>query len=384
MAVRAVRPRLVSLDVFRGLSVAGMLLVTDPGTYSAVYPQLLHASWRGATAADMIFPGFLFAVGVAVPIAIGSRVRRCEPGRRIAAAIVRRAVLLMVIGLVLNAFPAFALRTLRVPGILQRIGLCYAAAALLWLALARFAVLRRMGAVAAVTVGLLVVYGALLLVVPVPGHGAGNMDTRWNLPATIDRAVFTLPHLWAYGITPGVGVTFDPEGLLSTLGAIASTLFGVVIGDLLQWRRRLSGRQMSVLAVVGVTLVAAGLALDPVMPIIKKIWTPSFSLLSSGVVLLVFLLCYWAVDVRGLRRGLTPLLVFGTNAIASFALGGILTSTLIAWRIHGRGAYEWLYRHVFLPWLPPVNASLAYALTIVAIDCLLIGILYRRRIFLRV
>ncbi len=376
--------RLLSLDVFRGLCVAGMLLVTDPGTYKAVYPQLLHAQWRGATAADMIFPGFLFAVGVATPLSLGGRLARGVSRGAVWLGVIRRAVLLIVLGLALNAFPAFSLHTLRLPGVLQRIAVCFLAVATIWIPMNGWSAPARLRGLLVMAIVLLFGYGALLLHVPVPGFGAGHLDTLRSLPAYVDRAVFTIPHLWPYGTTPGVGVTFDPEGLLSTLGAIVSTLLGVVIGEVLRSKRRMQARGLGVLAAYGVVLIAAGLMLDPVMPIIKKIWTPSFTLLSSGVVLLVFLGCYWLVDGRGERRGLTPLLVFGTNAIASFTVGGVITSTLIAWRISGSGAYEWLYGRLFLPWLPPWLGSLAYAIAVVAIDCLLIGVLYRRRIFLRV
>ncbi len=224
----------------------------------------------------------------------------------------------------------------------------------------------------------------MLRYVPVPGYGAGHLDTLRSLPAYFDRSMFTVPHLWVYGTTPGVGVTFDPEGLLSTMGAIASTLLGVVLGGALRRESRLSGGVMALLAACGLGLIAAGLLLDPVMPVIKKLWTPSFAMLSSGVVLLVFLGCYWLVDVLGMRRGLTPLLVFGTNAIASFVLGAVITSTLIAWRVGNQGAYEWVSGRVFAPWLSGSWGSLAYALCVVMLDCGLIWMLYRRRIFLRV
>ncbi len=380
--------RSLALDVFRGVCVAGMILVTDPGTYSAVYPQLLHAMWSGATATDMIFPGFLFAVGAAIPLAMGSRLRRGVSRGRVLRGIARRSVLLLVIGLVLNAYPLFQMRTLRLPGVLQRIGLCYFAGAAIFLAVSRWPERRRRMTLAGVALLLLVGYGAMLLLVPVPGYGAGHLDTLRSLPAYVDRTVFTVSHLWPYGTTPGVGVTFDPEGLLSTIPAIASVLAGVLAGEILlvdtrarEGTRR--GRVLAGAAALGAAMVALALALDPVMPIIKKLWTPSFALLSSGIALLCFAAFHWLIDVRGVRRGLTAPLVFGTNAIAAFALSGVLTSTLAVLRAGGMSWHEWGYRHLFLPWAAPVHASLLYAIAIVGINCGLVGLLYRRRLFLK-
>ena len=380
--------RSVALDVFRGICVMGMILVTDPGTYSAVYPQLLHAVWGGATATDMIFPGFLFAVGAAIPLAVGSRLRRGLSRGRILRGIVRRSLLLMALGLVLNAYPLFVWRTLRLPGVLQRIGVCYLAGAAIFLAVSRWPARRRRVAVAGAALLLLAGYGAMLLLVPVPGFGAGHLDTLRSLPASVDRAVFTVAHLWPYGTTPGVGVTFDPEGLLSTMPAIASVLVGVLAGEVLLIDARAGedvrqSRLLAAAAVVGAAMIGLGVALEPVMPLIKKLWTPSFALLSSGVALLCFAGCRWLIDVRGMRRGLTVPLIFGTNAIAAFALSGVLTATLDLLRTAGMSWHAWGYRHVFLPWASPVRASLLYAIAIVGINCGLVGLLYRRRIFLK-
>jgi len=380
--------RSVALDVFRGMCVAGMILVTDPGTYSAVSPQLLHATWHGATATDMIFPGFLFAVGVAIPIAIGSRLRRGETTLRLLLGLSRRMLLLIGVGLMLNGYPQFALRSLRIPGVLQRIGLCYFAAAVIYLATAAWAGWRRRLALGLTALALLVGYGLMLLFVPVPAFGAGHLDTWRSLPAYVDRAVFTVAHLWSYGLTPGVGVTFDPEGLLSTVPAIASVLVGVLAGEVLlvDLPARTSSEQRRMLwggMVAGVLLIGLGLALDPVMPIIKKLWTPSFAFLSSGVSLLIFLLCFWVIDRLGVRRGLTVARVFGTNAIVAFAVSGLLTSMMDVLEAGGMNWHAWGYRHLFLPWMPPVHASLLYAICVVGVNGLLLGVLYRQRIFVK-
>ena len=379
--------RSVALDVFRGISVAGMILVTDPGSYAAVFPQLLHANWRGATATDMIFPGFLFAMGAAVPLSLRSRARRGERPSEVMLGIARRTVLLLFLGLLLNAYPAFRLDRLRIPGVLQRIGVCFFASAALTLWMRHWTRRLRSVGLLSSAAALLLGYGLLLRYVPVPGYGAGHLDTLRSLPAFVDRRVFTVAHLWAYGLTPGLGVTFDPEGLLSTLPAIASVLFGVVTGEIFllerpafqEVRRLLPGA-----VAVGLAMVAAGVVLDRTagggldtgLPMIKKLWTPSFALMSSGVSLLGFALCFWLVDLRGWRRGVMLPLVFGTNAIAAFVLSGVLTSTLDLLRVSGETWHAWGYRHLFLPWLPPVWASLTYATTIVLVNCAAAGMLY--------
>src|SRR5271170_1142794 len=212
--------RLVSLDVYRGLTIAGMILVTDPGTYSAIYWPLRHAEWTGGTPTDMIFPSFLFISGVAMTFSFAARTARGETRGQLAMHLVWRAALLIVIGLVLNGFPLFHLQTLRIPGILQRIALCYLGGGLLYLACVAKTLRSKVSILAGVILAILAGYWATLKLVPVPGFGAGRLDSLGNLPAYLDRAVFGINHLWAYGLTPGYGVTYDPEGIVSTLPAL--------------------------------------------------------------------------------------------------------------------------------------------------------------------
>ncbi len=383
----SVRPRLVSLDVFRGLIVAGMILVTDPGSYSFVYPQLLHAQWFGATATDMIFPSFLFIVGVAITLAFASRLEKGSSRVMLAGHIFRRSAIIFVIGLALNGFPDYHLHTLRIPGVLQRIAVCYLAASLLYLATGTEKWRSRQTAIlTAVAVALLAAYWGLLKLYPVPGFGAGRLDSLGNLPAYLDRFVFGTNHLWAWGLTAGYGVTFDPEGILSTLPAIATTLIGVLAG---KWLRREQSVRLRILGLVvaGLLLLTAGLLLNPVFPINKKIWTSTFTLFSGGVSLLTFVLSYLVVDVCRWRRWASPLLVFGANAILAFALSNVITT--VTDRIHlgtKDGAltlHEFGFR-CFTVLFRPIHASLAYAIVIVLLNMALLYPLYRKRIFLRV
>ena len=374
--------RLTSLDTLRGLTVAAMILVTDPGTYAHVFPQLLHADWRGATLTDMIFPTFLVTTGLALTLSFAARLSRGVSRRHLLLHVLRRSALILLIGLVLNAFPTFNLPTLRIPGVLQRIAICYLLAALLYLALPKDP--RRRSAILASAIAiLLAAYWIVLTRIPVPGFGPGHLDTLRSLPAYLDRAVFTTAHMWPWGLTPGIGVTFDPEGILSTMPALATTLFGVLAGELL--RTSFSPTRKAVtLAAAGVLLMAAGLALSPAMPLIKKLWTPSFAILSAGFALTAFAVLYTLIDIRSYRRWTPPALVFGTNAILAFTLSGILTTTLGLIHVGPQNLHAWANQHLFATWLPPRPASLAYALCIVGINLLFLLPLYRRRIFLRV
>ena len=380
--------RLLSLDVFRGLTIAAMILVTDPGTYAARYAPLCHAKWQGATPTDMIFPAFLFIAGAAIPFAFASRIARGDTGFRLFLQVLRRSVLLFLIGLLLNGFPDFHLHAIRIPGILQRIAICYLCGATLYFALGKSprAARLRTPIIFAIIAALLAGYWVLLKFVPVPGFGPGRLDTFGNLPAYIDRAVFTVPHLWAYGITPGRGVTFDPEGLLSTLPPFATLLIGMLAG---QWLRGTATpiRKAAVLALAGAAFAALGLALSPLLPLNKQLSTPTFALLSSGVALLALAIFYLAVDVRGWRAGLTPALVFGTNAILAFAISTVITTLADRIRIAAASGtltlHELGYQRGFATWLSPINASLAYAIAIVLLNLVLVYPLYRKRIFLR-
>jgi predicted acyltransferase len=241
--------------------------------------------------------------------------------------------------------------------------------------------------VAVAVVALLAFYWALLRFYPVPGFGAGNLGSLRNAGSYFDRSIFGIPHLWPYGTTPGNGVTFDPEGLLSTLPALATLLLGVLAGE---WRlASMTAKKKAItIAIAGAVFLLMGLCLSPWMPRIKKIWTTTIARFSGDVALLVYALLYLLLDIKQWKRWCTPALVFGTNAILAFTLSGILTT--LTDRIHIAGGdrtnntlHQWAYLQLFASWLSPIHASLAYALIIVAINLALIYPLYRRRIFLR-
>ncbi len=386
---RSLRPRLLSLDVLRGLTVAGMILVTDPGTYSARFAPLQHAEWDGATLTDMIFPCFLIMTGVSMTLSFASRLARGEPVRRLWLHALRRCGLLIALGLLINGFPFYDLAHLRLPGILQRIGICYLLAACIYLPLLREEVRRRtrLLTMGCVIFACLAGYWALLVLYPTPGFGPGHLDSLRNLPAVVDRAVFTVPHLWAYGLTPGYGVTYDSEGLLSTIPALATVLLGVLAGEILRNGGRRE-RQAGVLAAAGTALWLGGLLLSPLLVLNKRIYTPTFALLSDGLSLLLLAGLFYLIDVRGVRRGWVLFLIFGTNAILAFVLSSLLTSTLNAIHVRDGGMslslYTSLYQHLLTaPWLSPPLGSLGYAVAIVLVNGALMYPLYRRGIFLR-
>lgn len=383
--------RLASLDVLRGLAVAAMILVTDPGTYSAVYPQLLHSQWNGATATDMIFPTFLFSVGVAITLSMGGRIRRGEDQKLIARHILFRSLTMFLLGLVLNGFPDYNLHTLRIPGVLQRIALCYLFAGFVYIGsiVTRddSQGVRRLWQIGSLAALILIGYWAVLRFVPVPGFGANRLDSLGYLGAYLDRAVFRINHLWPYGTTPGVGVTYDPEGILSTVPAIATTLIGVLAGEVLLLKRSLAAKILT-LGSGGLVLFIAGVLLNPVFPINKRIWTSTFVLVSGGVSLMFFAALLYFVDLTRNKRWTTPFLVFGTNAILAFAMSNIITTLTDRIRvgsgIEAQTFHQWADVHLFASWLPSVNASLAYALAIVLLNLALLWPLYRRRIFVRI
>jgi predicted acyltransferase len=363
--------RLLSLDAFRGLTIAGMILVNNPGSWSYVYAPLGHAAWHGWTPTDLIFPYFLFIVGVAIPFSFRRRLAEGAGRGGLFAHVVRRAVIIVALGMFMRVFPDFHVAGVRWPGVLQRIGVVYLAAAGLYLGVGR-------GGHAAWTAALLLGYWAVLSWVPVPGYGAGDLSPEGNLAAWVDRALLG-GHLYREA--------WDPEGLLSSFPAVATTLLGIFAGEWL-----LSGRPRPALArglvAAGLLLTPLGLAWGVVFPINKNLWTSSYVVFTAGTALLLFGALFHLVDVRG-RRGpwLTPLLVYGTNAIAVFVLSGLVTKMLARAHVggpEGPSLYGAIYELLFRSWAGDYNGSLAFALAYVAFWLGAMWLLYRRRIFIKV
>jgi predicted acyltransferase len=364
--------RLLSLDVFRGIVIAAMILVTDPGTYAHTWHQLRHAEWNGATATDMIFPAFLFMVGLAIPFSLGSRAGSGTTRGSTVLRIIRRSITLFLLGLAINGFPDYVWNSLRIPGILQRIAVCYALCGFLYLSVKERRPRDRAIVFVSISIVLLASYWAMLKLIEVPGIGRGHLDPYGALPAVVDRAVFGAQHLWQWGIRTNGNITYDPEGILSTIPALVPTMVGMVVGEWLQLFRTASSSAVralgSKLLLIGAGLIITGLAFSPWLPINKLIFTSTFALFSTGVSLVVFSLLYILVDGYGFRRGITPALILGTNAILAFVVSSIITAILDRIHISGINLHAYLYRHMFAPWLPLTLGSHTYALAIVAVN----------------
>jgi len=372
--------RIMSLDVFRGLTIAAMILVNNPGSWNDVYAPLTHAVWNGWTPADLVFPFFLFIVGVAItlrgsglsatPIKTGEPTGVAKrPDPPTLSRIARRTALLFALGLVLNALMGFeGPATLRIPGVLQRIALCYLVASLLFL---------RTGprGQAAWMVGLLAGYWALLAFVPVAGRSPGWLDAERNVTALVDRRLFGAGHLYHE--------TWDPEGFLSTIPAIATTLFGVLAGHWLRSARTARTKTLG-LATIGTVVMAAGLIFDRAMPINKNLWTSSYVVFTAGMALVLFALCYWLVDVKQVRRPFLPFVVFGVNPIAVYVLSTAGGALMDATSYHRMNLRERVCHVLFAGWTSPPAASLLFALGYVLLWLAAMSVLYRRKLFIRI
>jgi predicted acyltransferase len=365
--------RLVSLDVFRGLTVAGMVLVNNPGTWRAVYAPLRHADWHGWTPTDLIFPFFLFIVGVAIPLALGRRVAEGEGRVAIVSKILRRAAIIFALGLVLHAVSNFDLATIRIPGVLQRIAVCYLVAALLFVTTGS-----RTQAILAVL--LLGGYWMALTLIPVPGFGAGDLGKEGNLAAWIDRAALG-PHIWR------IGRVYDPEGILSTVPAIVTTLAGVFTGRYLRGLRPPAATARGLL-VAGIVAVAAGLLWGRWFPVNKSLWTSSYVVFTAGAALVALAACYWLIEIKGWRWWTPPFVALGVNALPVFFLSTLLAILLNRVRVpvgggSARPLQAVLFQALFAPWTPAA-ASLAWALANVLLWVLLMWPFFRRGIRLGV
>jgi predicted acyltransferase len=366
-------PRLLSVDALRGLTVAAMVLVNNPGTWSAVYPPLRHAEWHGWTPTDMVFPFFLFVVGVSIPLALGPALERGATG--LGRRVLRRAAGIFALGLLLHALPFFPLASLRIPGVLQRIAVCYLLAALLVLA-TRGA--RGWWAQGIVAGALLVGYWLLMTQLAAPGRVAGDLSPGGNLAGYVDRLVLGSRHIWQ------ASKDYDPEGILSTLPATATTLAGALAGH---WLRagRPAPHVAGGLAAGGFVAAALGWLWGLGFPVNKSLWTSSYALLMAGLAALALAGCYWVIEARAWRVWAAPFGMLGRHALALFFLSSLMAKLLLIVRVGADGPrlHAWLFEHCFAPWASPVNASLAYALAYVLLWWALMRALDRTGLRLR-
>ncbi|MBZ5534438.1 MAG: DUF5009 domain-containing protein [Acidobacteriia bacterium] len=363
---------MISLDVFRGLTIAAMILVNNPGTWKSVYGPLRHAEWNGWTPTDLVFPFFLFIVGVSLTLSFARRRAQGASQADLFKQVVRRSLLIFALGLLLNGFPYYDLSRIRIPGVLQRIALCYLFAALIFLTT------RIRGQIIA-TVGLLGGYWILMTAVPIPGIGHSSLTMQSNLAAYIDNAL-----LHGHIYRPA----WDPEGLLSTLPAIASVLLGILTGHWLRAAKSPLSRTRGLL-LGGAIGILAGQLMSFWFPINKNLWTSSYTVFTAGMALVLFGICYWIIDVQGYRKWAIPFVVYGMNAIAVYVLSGLAAKASVTWTVTQAVGSKvliqtFLYTKFFAPLASPVNASLMWAIAYVVFWMGVMWVFYWKKIFIKI
>jgi predicted acyltransferase len=364
--------RLLSLDAFRGLTIAGMLLVNDPGSWSYVYPPLDHAEWNGWTPTDLIFPFFLFIVGISLTLSFARRLEQGASRADLLRKVLTRGLIIWALGLALAGFPRYDLSTIRIMGVLARIGVVYLATGVIYLTTGTRA--QRW-----IILGLLVGYWAVMTLVPVPGYGAGVLERQGNLAQYVDALVLGA-HRWK--------PDWDPEGIMSTFPAIATCLLGVQWGRWLQSAQPPTEKALGMF-VGGALSMTAGEIWSIWFPINKNLWSSSYVLFTAGFALMVFGVLYYYIEIRGRTRWAGPLLVYGSNSILVFVLSGLFARILILTKVAGAegttvSLYTWLYTHAFQPWAGTYNGSLAFAITYVLLFFALMAALYRRKWFVKI
>jgi predicted acyltransferase len=398
------RERLISLDVFRGLTIAGMLLVNNPGTWSAIYPPLEHAAWHGWTPTDVIFPFFLFIVGITTHISISARRERGDTDPALVKQILKRGGMIFLLGFLMSLFPfyqwgtiegmpdpsileriVYRLEHVRILGVLQRIGLVYIAAGLLSL---KTTLKQQIVIIAALLYG----YWFAMTLIPVTGTlngvpgryiGALLLDKpSETLAAHLDRAILGLNHIWSGS------VTYDPEGPFSTIPAIATAMLGIFVGRWILERRPLIERIAGLFAIGSIGMVV-GLMWNWSFPINKNLWTSSYVIFTAGMACVTLATIMWLVDWRNIRRWAKPFVIYGMNPIVAFVGSGVLARCIYTlWKVQYEGkptpVETVIYKSVFEPWLEARNASLAMAVATVLFWFAILAWMYRKKIFLKV
>jgi len=397
-APAAARERLLSLDVFRGMTVAGMLLVNDPGSWASIYPPLEHAAWHGWTPTDLIFPFFLFIAGITTHLSLSTRRARGDDERAIVRQILRRGALIFLFGLILSAFPFFQwgtiegipnptfldrvvyrLEHLRILGVLQRIGIAYTCAALLTL---RTSLKQQVAILAVILYG----YWLAMTVIPVPDQGLPGAlllnDPSTPLSAWLDRTILGANHLWIGG------KTWDPEGLLSTIPAIGTAMLGIFAGRWIAQPRSLFERLAGLFA-VGAIGMMVGLMWNWVFPINKNLWTSSYVVFTGGMACVALATCMWVIDIHRVRWWTKPFVIYGVNPMIAFLGSGLMARLIYSIIKVPYGGKEValqtaIYEALFASWLEPRNASLLFAVSFVLLWFGILTVLYRKNIVLKV
>jgi predicted acyltransferase len=393
------RQRLLSLDVFRGLTVAGMLLVNNPGTWSAIFPPLEHAEWNGWTPTDLIFPFFLFIVGITTHLSLSARRARGDDDRALVKQILRRGIIIYLLGFAMAMFPfyqwgviqslpnatpwdriLYRIEHVRILGVLPRIAIVYVCAALLTL---KTNLRQQIIIIASLLFG----YWFAMTLIPVPGEnaiGALLLNTHdRNLAAYLDRLILGTNHTWTGS------VTFDPEGPMSTLPAIGTAMLGVIAGTWIGRKDKSVPDRISGLFAAGSIGMVVGLMWNWSFPINKNLWTSSYVVFTAGMACVALATIMWLVDYMNVKWWTKPFVVYGVNPIVAFVGSGVLARLIYTlWHVTYLGKsvalQDAIYQIVFLPWLPPRVASLAFAISFVLLWYGILLVLYRRNIILKV
>ena len=386
--------RLVSLDVFRGLTIAGMILVNNPGSWRHIYPALEHAKWNGCTPTDYIFPFFLFIVGVAITISLTKRKEQGVDQKKLMWQIIKRGLIIYAIGIFMAAWPFWNftdnkfidLSSLRLVGVLPRIGIVYIITSLIFLK-------SNIKTQAIIGIVLLLGYWAIMTLIPVPGYGSPNLNVSVltdpatgnifapNIAGWLDHLLLG-DHMWK------ATKVWDPEGILSTLPAIATCISGVMLGHWLKSKKDATTKTAWIF-VIGNFSILIGVIWDMWFPLNKSLWTSSYVMFTSGMALLFFGMCYWLIDVKGIKWWTKPFVVCGMNAIAVFALSGLMAKTMGIIKVTNQlgettSLSRYLYELLFVPLFSPINASLAWAICYILLWLGFMWILYAKRIFIKV
>ena len=368
------KTRLRSLDFFRGLTVAGMILVNNPGDWDNIYAPLEHSKWNGCTPTDLVFPFFLFIVGVSIVYAMATKKTDPANHRAIILKAARRSLTIYALSLILNLIPKFDFQHLRFLGVLPRIAIVFFICTVIFIKTSRKTQVWIFWII-------LIAYYFIMNFIPVPGVGPSNLEPSTNLGAWLDNLLLTPNHMWSGS------KTFDPEGILSTLPAISTCLLGVMTGTWLRRNDRSPENKVAWLFSVAVLLVIGGLIWDGFFPMNKALWTSSFVLFTGGLAMAALTLSFWLIDVNGRKKFTEPFVAFGSNAITIYFVSGYVPELIGSIPVHDDGLnsnlWQYGYHHLFSSWLSPVNASAVSALVYVSLLSIPMIIMLRKKIFIR-
>jgi len=359
--------RLISLDAFRGFTIIGMILVNTPGSWEHIFPPLRHAEWNGLTPTDLVFPFFLFIVGVSIVLAYSKRLNSGAAKRPLVKKIIIRSLLIFLFGLVLNLIGS-NFTYFRIPGVLQRIAVVFLVCSLLFL-------FTGFKSQIWIGIGLLLSYYFMMVFIPVPGTGAGNLIPGNNLAAWIDSKIIPF-YMWQG--------SWDPEGILSTLPAIATGITGMIAGHIVISKKKIENRVI-LLFVFGFTLTLLGEMWGWIFPINKNIWTSSYVLYTSGLASISWAVLIWLIDIKKYSRWAFPGVVFGMNAITAYVLSSILLIPFIRIPIKNGNSFQTLFMDGLIgAGMLPEIASLLWAVLFIVLCYIPVLILYRKKIFLKI